>query len=142
MENENQNIGKATCVSDIMSTKVVTVSLNHTVKQALKLLFDHKISGAPILSNDGKVEGLVSSLDLLVASGLRQFDIKLHELSGTLAVRKEVVHIYEDEPIKNALILIVTKHIGRVIVLDHSGHLAGIVTRNDIMKYYVKYLDL
>jgi len=142
MEKENQNTGKTSQVSDIMSKTLITVSLNHTVKETLKVLFDNKISGAPILTNEGKVEGLVSTLDLLVASGLRQFDIKLYELTGTLAVKKDVFKIYEDEPVKNALILIVTKHIGRVIVLDHSEHLTGIVTRSDILKYYVKLLNL
>ena len=142
IEKDDHTAGKALHVRDIMSEKVITVSLNNTVKETLKILFDNGISGAPIMSRDGKIEGLVSSLDLLVASGLRQFDIRLHELSGTLAVRKEVFHIYEDEPVKNALILIVTKRIGRVIVLDRSEHLAGIVTRKDIMKYYLEMLNL
>ena len=141
-DKEDHPSGKPLHVRDIMSENVITVSLNNTVKETLKILFDKGISGAPIISSDGKIEGLVSSLDLLVASGLRQFDIRLHELSGTLAVRKEVFHIYEDEPVKNALILIVTKRIGRVIVLDRSERLAGIVTRKDIMKYYIKMLDL
>jgi homoserine O-acetyltransferase len=142
MEKENQNIGKALHVSDIMSKKLITVSLNYSVKETLKVLFENKISGAPILSNEGKIEGLVSSLDLLVASGLRQFDIKLYELSGTLAVKKEVYSIYDDEPIKNALILIVTKRIGRALVLNRFEKLTGIVTRSDLMKYYVNLLDI
>ena len=129
-------------VSDIMTKNPITVTLNNTIKETLKILFENHISGAPIVTQDGKIEGIISSLDLLVASGLQQFNMNLHELTGNRSVKKEVYHIYHNEPIKNALLLIVQKRIGRVVVLNGLDKLVGIITRSDLMKYYAKLLNL
>lgn len=128
-------------VSDIMSTGVITVSQNSTVREVLKVLFDNDISGAPVVSADGKVIGVLSSLDIIVASGMRKYNVHLHELSGQMSVKKEVVQLPPDAPIKDALLLVVKKRIGRVLIMEESGKLVGIVTRSDLLKYYATSID-
>jgi len=129
-------------VADIMTKNVVTVTHNQTVRDALRILFRNNISGAPVVTTDGKVIGIVSSLDLIVAFGLRQFDIMLRDLTGQLCVKKQIIKLSPDAPIKEALMLIVQKRIGRVLVMDESQNLLGIVSRKDLLKYFATQLDV
>ena len=51
--------------ADIMTTNVITISPNASVKELAKLLSDHGISGVPVVDNDGKLVGIVSEGDLM-----------------------------------------------------------------------------
>ena len=51
-------------VFDLMSRTLVTVSPGTTLREALMLLAEHRVSGAPVVSR-GRVVGVVSATDLL-----------------------------------------------------------------------------
>jgi len=57
---------KETPVRDIMTTDVVTVTLDHTIPQCMALMHDHRIRHLPVVDG-GKVIGVVSVHDLLRA---------------------------------------------------------------------------
>jgi CBS domain-containing protein len=44
---------------------VVTVKLDTTIKALSRLLVDHKISGAPVVDDDGLIIGIVTEHDLI-----------------------------------------------------------------------------
>ncbi len=50
--------------ADIMTTDVITISPDASVKKLAKLLSDHGISGVPVVDSDGKLVGIVSEGDL------------------------------------------------------------------------------
>lgn len=52
-------------VADLMRRKVVTVSPSATVRELVDLLRTEGISGVPVVDQDGKVVGTVSSSDLM-----------------------------------------------------------------------------
>jgi CBS domain-containing protein len=51
--------------ADIMTTDVITISPDASVKELAKLLSDHGISGVPVVDSDGKLVGIVSEGDLM-----------------------------------------------------------------------------
>ncbi len=51
-------------IQDVMTRKVITVSPEHTLREAMELLATNHLSGAPVVSNQ-KVVGVVSATDLL-----------------------------------------------------------------------------
>ncbi|MBN1625513.1 MAG: CBS domain-containing protein [Deltaproteobacteria bacterium] len=50
---------------DIMNQDVLSVGMDWSVDQLSDFLVEHSISGAPVISEDGKLRGVVSLMDLV-----------------------------------------------------------------------------
>jgi len=50
---------------DIMTTAVITVSPQTPVLDLARLLAEHKINGAPVVADDGRLVGVVTQSDLI-----------------------------------------------------------------------------
>lgn len=50
---------------DIMTTRVITVRKDTSVNQLAEIFWKNKISGAPVLDNDGNVVSVVTESDLI-----------------------------------------------------------------------------
>ena len=57
---------------DIMTSQVITVTKDTTVTEVARLLIEHKVSGLPVIDQEGRVVGMVSEGDLIYQ------DKKLH----------------------------------------------------------------
>lgn len=101
-------------VRDIMSRKPITVPANFTIEEAAEVLYDHHISGAPVLDEEGRLVGLVTQEDLFRA---------LMSLTG---VKRRGVHLafeLEDRPGS-------IKEIADII-RRYGGRLASILSSDD-----------
>ena len=56
---------KSVKVADYMARKLITFKPETGVVEAMGLLLDHKISGAPVVDADGVLVGILSEVDLL-----------------------------------------------------------------------------
>ena len=52
-------------VKDIMSTDLITIRENDTIKDLIKTFADNNILGLPVLDLEGHVVGVISSIDIL-----------------------------------------------------------------------------
>jgi acetoin utilization protein AcuB len=55
-------------VADIMTREVVTLHRDWTVEEAADTLLTHKISGAPVVDDDGRLCGIITQTDLFKAT--------------------------------------------------------------------------
>ena len=55
-------------VADIMTREVVTVQRDWTVEEAADTLLAHKISGAPVVEDNGRLCGIITQTDLFKAT--------------------------------------------------------------------------
>jgi CBS domain-containing protein len=136
-------------VRDVMITSVVTVSPATSYEETARLLDKHNFSGVPVVSDDGKLLGVVSEKDLFRAMYPRYeeyvlephayLDQEIQEEEIT-TIRKQpverfmsthIVTIEADAPILHAGGLMLAHGFHRLPVTDH-GALVGIVTREDI----------
>lgn len=109
-------------VKEIMTAQVVTVPVTASRYQAADLLREHKISGMPVVDEDGAVVGLVSEHDLLARPGEHVQDVM------SLAV----LSVSEDTDIDDVRHLLIERRIHRVPIL--RGHdLVGVVSRGDVL---------
>ncbi|CCB67248.1 MULTISPECIES: CBS domain-containing protein [unclassified Hyphomicrobium] len=51
--------------SDVMTTKVISIRPDATLSEMIKKMLDHRISGLPVVSEDGKLVGVVTEGDCL-----------------------------------------------------------------------------
>lgn len=62
-----ERTSESTLVSDIMTSKVISVGLNHTVEECLQLMTDRHLRHLPVL-NQEKLVGFISIGDLVKAA--------------------------------------------------------------------------
>ena len=75
---------------DVMTTKVTTISPDNSVRQAAKVMLARRVSGLPVIDDDGGLVGLISEGDLLAPFGAWLRDGC--DARGTAFVKRSSVH--------------------------------------------------
>ena len=138
-------------VKDIMTTDVVAVRADASYRDMTVMLREHRVSGFPVLDDDGKVVGVVSETDLLAKEAL-DADPRLHPgpltwrahakqakargLTAADLMTRPAVTIGPDEPASRAARLMYSRKLKRLPVVDRGGRLAGIVSRADVLSVF------
>jgi predicted transcriptional regulator len=115
-----------TRVEDIMSRDLIMLRHDQTSAEAVDVLSREQIGGAPVFCLD-KLVGVISKSDLLKASGAG--DARLEHL-----MTKAVFAVRPTDPAIMAVQLIVDEGVHRVLVVDESKRLIGIVTPIDVCR--------
>ena len=111
----------------------VTIGGKATLAEALSLMSENNISGIPVVENGGKLRGILTNRDVRFAEDLQQKVEDLMTSEGLVTV-KEGVEIDEAKRLLH-------KHrIEKLLVVDDSYKLIGLVTVKDIEKSQ-KYPD-
>jgi CBS domain-containing protein len=138
-------------VADVMTGEVVTVSPGASLKEAAELLVENRISGLPVVDNEGGVLGVVSEADVLAkeAQGLETHEsllspdalptgrTKLDARVAGEAMTSPAVTIEANRPIALAAKLMIEEGVNRLPVVE-DGKLVGIVTRADLVRAFVR----
>ncbi|MDY9924825.1 homoserine O-acetyltransferase MetX [Methanosarcina sp.] len=112
-------------VSDVMNRKFYTVSRDETIEHASRLMVKERISHLPVISEDGKLEGIVTSWDITKAVAC-----KINELDEIIT--RDVKYVYEDERIEKASSIMEEYSISALPVIDSEHRVIGIVTSESI----------
>lgn len=138
-------------VSEAMTRKVVSVSVNSTMSEAADLLCEHRISGAPVIDEQGRCVGVLSGTDFihckaaeLDGSNIRQMLSATHPygLYTIDEVRQDLVRrhmtsavqtISEDCSLQQAARCLCQEHIHRLIVIDDECRPVGVLTSMDLV---------
>jgi len=118
----------------------VTLKPEDTLDLANDLISLGRIGHIPVVE-DGRLVGLLSKRDLMGAAATTIFRLKQKSKSALLksvlikdVMKKKVVTVKPDTPIKGAVHLMKEKTIGCVPVVS-EGDLVGLVTTTDILRY-------
>jgi acetoin utilization protein AcuB len=123
-------------VSQIMSTKIVTISPDKQVGQALKLMQKHKIRHLPVMTKNRMV-GWITSRDLreiLLASMLEEIKV------GDVMVQAPL-SVTPDTDVEEAARLIHEHKIGGMPVVE-GDRLMGVITMQDLISAFITMLGL
>ena len=110
---------------DIMTRKVCTIRPEASAQEAAQLLDQMRISGLPVVDEDGKIIGIITEADIISKvdrEGLRVADIMSHE----------VIFVSEETSVSEIAMLLTERKIKRVPIVN-DGKLVGIVSRADIV---------
>lgn len=140
-----------------MSAPVVTLTPEQTMEEAVAVLNEHGISGAPVVDAQGRFVGLVDDTDLILSEarlhGPTMVEIlgayfplpgERHRVEEELraALAQTVEDVMERRPatvglqatVADVATIIVDREVSRVPVLDDDGSVVGIVTRGDLVR--------
>jgi len=106
----------------------VTITPDMLVRDVLVLTRQHRISGLPVVEADGQVVGIVTNRDL-------RFETRLDaKVSSIMTPKDRLVTVREGASIDEARELMHTHRLERVLVVNDSFQLRGLVTVKDIIK--------
>lgn len=119
-------------VSDFMATRLVTLHPQTNVVEALSVLLDKKISGAPVVDDAGALVGVLSEVDLMKV--IIQ-DSYYDEAAGVVGdfMRFPVDTVEADTDIYSLAERFLTEHRRRYPVVRY-GKLVGQISRRDVLR--------
>jgi CBS domain-containing protein len=117
-------------IRDIMSKVVVSIRPDATLTDAVKVLTKHHLSGAPVVSIEGKVIGFISEPNLMDV--LLDREVRTQKVSECMSDEVQTVHM--DDPISVAANMFAMYGFRRIPVVD-KGRLIGVVTRRDLLAH-------
>jgi len=135
-------------VKDIMSTDMITVKEDNTIRDLIKTFADKDILGVPVINDEGFVCGVVSSIDILKNESSHSFyhdpfmknfemsfleDAKFFDRTIADIMSKDLYMIGPDEPIARMAKIMYDKKIHRLLVTEYNK-LVGIVSTFDLLK--------
>jgi len=131
---------KAENVRKIMMGSPVTLTPDDTLDLANNVISLGRIRHIPVVEK-GKLVGLLSERDLIGAAANRIFGLNQKSKSALLKtesvksiMKKRLVTVTPDTPIKDAARLMADKKIGCVPVIT-AGALVGLVTTTNVLRY-------
>lgn len=113
-------------VKDVMSTDLIVGYLPGTIKDALKILVKHNVSGMPILKKDTKkIMGVITRNDIFKNPDEEQL---------ALMMSTDPSIINKDKDLADAARLLYEKRVHGLPVVDKRKNLVGIISPTDILK--------
>lgn len=152
-------------VKDVMTTPVITVTVDTSLKRAAEILDENYFSGVPVVDEEEKLVGILSETDILrytqqiIGQPLRDphrvftksqeilhIDIthrgvEVIELVANTTVETlmtvDLYTVLEDAPLSEVVRLMHEHNVNRIPVVGENYLLMGIVTRADIISALV-----
>ncbi len=106
----------------------ITITQNMKVSDVLNLTAQHKISGLPVVDAAGRVVGIVTNRDLRFETNLGQ------PIKNIMTPRSRLVTVREGATREEAMSLMHKHRLERVLVVNKSFELRGLITVKDIQK--------
>jgi len=136
-------------VADVMTARVHVASPSTPFKMLVRLIEENRISAVPIVDAQGSPIGIVSESDLLLKENvdpispldlLRQRKQR-EKADGVVAadlMTSPVVTVSTDMPIAQAARVMRERNVRRLVVVDTRLRIAGIVSRSDLLKVFLR----
>jgi CBS domain-containing protein len=125
----------ATCVAEIMTTNLVTLSAHHTFGEAVQLMADSPFRHFLVVRADGRLAGVFSDRDVLRALG-RTPNWQAKNVSGVMT--HKVFTVTPETPLSVAALEMLSRRINCLPVVGNDGKVCGIITSTDLLRSYQK----
>jgi len=122
-------------VQEYMTRDLITFKKETDINIVIKSLLDNRISGAPVLDDNGKVVGLIDDkdcLNVLFGSVYNRMPTGTDHVSNYMSNVMKSISINED--IMDVASVFVSSPYKRLLVMDENDKLVGQISRRDILR--------
>ena len=138
-----------------MTTSVITVTPDTSIKELVKVLGEHRINGVPVLDKDSRLVGIVTEADVvdqckklhipsffnfldgvIFLENPAHLEQEIKKMAGTTVgdiLSTKVKTVAPDTPVQDIATIMAEEHIHTIPVMD-GDKLVGIVGRWDVVK--------
>lgn len=131
IEAQAEEVDKVKRSESGMIVNPVTIRDNALVSEALEIMERFKISGVPVVGENGFLVGIITNRDLRFET---RFDIPVSEVMTP----QPLVTVPVGTTLNEAKVKLQKHRIEKLLVTDEDGHLKGLITVKDIQKA-IKY---
>jgi CBS domain-containing protein len=145
-------------VRDLMIKDVIKVSPETSLKELLKLLFERRIGGVPVVDERNRLMGMISDGDILrfvKPISIKQYNFFLYYIEMDKVHADELIPHQLERPVKDCMksthlislsqeddfeklvTVLAEHHFKKVPVLDQDRTVVGIISRGDILRFIV-----
>lgn len=125
-EQADENRVSEIVAEKIMRSSVVTIYEGTKIYMAVQTLASKRISGAPVVSNNDRLVGVISEYDLLMQTATK-------DLRGPIEFTKAAVTVTPSTTLKELIVLFYKTKVRWVPVISKEKRILGIVTRLDVL---------
>jgi len=118
-------------VKDLMTENVSTINENLTIKYLIDKMMEERHSGYPVVNDQGELTGCVTMEDVKSVPREEHSQKRIKNIMTT-----DIITVQPEDDLFAAFKTLSRADIGRLMVVDETGELKGIMTRSDIMKGY------
>jgi len=123
-------------VNEVMSDSPVSLTPDLHMREVLEIFRKKRISGAPVITPNGDLVGILSLEDLIRCLTDSDLDASINKYMTT-----KLITVFRDDPLIEALKKFVATNVGRLLVINKNQKLAGIITKGDINRGLLKALE-
>lgn len=142
-------------VGEYMTSDVITVGPDATVKELAELFHEHGISGCPVTDNDRVLLGIVTEGDLVAQDAelhfpryiqfldaqiylqsARKFEDRLRKITGATVrdlMTTDVLTVTPQTTVREAATIMADKRINRLPVVE-GVKVVGLIARNEVLR--------
>jgi len=131
----NQNDKHVPSVEEYMTRDLITFKKDTDISVVIKSLLENRITGAPVLDDNGQVVGLIDDKDCL--------NVLFGNIYNRLPTTAEIVSKYMSNVMKSISMhdsildvasVFVSSPYKRLLVMDDNNKLVGQISRRDILR--------
>ena len=141
-------------VTSLMTTPVITVPPDCSLSEAAHLLVTHGISGLPVVDESNRLLGIITEADFLRALGVPAHHpghhlwqtlenmfhptVQVYKTEGVVSelMVRDVITLSDQATLDEALELMKQHRIKRLLVLDETRRVLGILTRSNLVRIF------
>lgn len=128
IEQQAEEVARVKRFESGMITKPVTVHPNATLADVRSLSATHGFAGFPVVDEDDNLMGIITGRDVRF---LNDLGLKVHEI---MTPKERLITVRENTPREVVVDLMQKNRIEKVLVVDDSFHLKGMITVKDFNK--------
>jgi IMP dehydrogenase len=127
IEKQSDQVRKVKRSESGMIIDPITLTIDATIEDALKLMRENRIGGIPIVDVGGKLAGILTNRDL-------RFEKDMSRRVSEVMTKENLVTAPEGTDLKAAEGILHKTKIEKLPVIDRSGKLIGLITYRDILQ--------
>jgi IMP dehydrogenase len=131
VEAQRDEVDKVKRSESGMIVDPVTMTPDRKIREALAVMERYKISGVPVIAENGKLVGILTNRDL-------RFETRLDLPISEVMTRENLITVSVGTTLREAEGILQKYRVEKLLVVDENYHLKGLITVKDIQKA-IKY---